>query len=161
VEAGAEIIIRRCPVCLDDSIIGHGRRCKQALDAYHDWIKIRRGVCKSCGKTITFLPFFSPRYAHYSLIARSEALRRHFVERCSWEEAAPHLKDPHRVADPSTLRRWFLALDSSQPPFFFLRRTLLAINQWLLGGQVLHHGDLRLSWPTVFPFLGRLWPLRL
>jgi hypothetical protein len=148
--------------CLVDSIVGHGRRCKQAHDERHDWIKIRRGMCGSCGKTITFLPWFSPPYAHYSLIARSEALRRYFVKGCPLEAAAPPVKDPNRVADPSTLRRWFRILDSSRrPPFLFLRRTLQAVNQWVLGGQVLRHGDLRLRWPTVYPFLGYFWPLRL
>jgi Domain of unknown function (DUF6431) len=85
-----------------------------------DWITIRRGICRPCKKTITFLPVFSLPYSHYSLIARSEALRRYFVEGCSWEAAAPPVKDPHRVADSSTLRRWFRALDSSRPPFSFL-----------------------------------------
>jgi len=50
----------------------------------------------------------------------SEALRRYFVEGCSGETAAPPVKDPQRVADPATLRRWFPSLDSSQPPFSFL-----------------------------------------
>jgi hypothetical protein len=45
------------------------------------------------------------------LLARCQALRRHFVERGSWEEAAPTLKDPDRVPDPSTLRRWSVGLD--------------------------------------------------
>src|SRR6202022_5207925 len=160
-EAGTEGIIRWCPVCMRDSLIGHGRRQKQAHDEHHDWIKIRRGVCNVCGTTITFLPVFSLPYSHYSLIARSEALRRYFVEGCSWEAAAPPVKDPHRVADPSTLRRWFRDLDSSQPPFSFLRRTILAIDRWIRGGEVLHHGDLPLSWPTVFPLLRRFWPLRI
>lgn len=141
--------------------MGHGRRCKQAHDEDHDWITIRRGVCSQCGRTITFLPAFSLPYTHYSLIARSEALRRYFVEDCSWEQAAPPVKDPHRVPDPSTLRRWFRDLDSSQPPFSFLRRTIEAVGRWLRGGRVLRHGDMTMSWPTVFPFLRRLWPLRI
>src|SRR6516225_10295768 len=70
------IILRRCPVCQRDSIVGHGRRRKQAHDEHHDWIGIRRGVCNRCGKTFTFLPPFCPPYGHYSLIARSQALRR-------------------------------------------------------------------------------------
>jgi hypothetical protein len=53
------------------------------------------------------LPPFSLPYSRYSLIARSQALRRYFVEGCSWEAAAPVVKDPDRIADPSTLRRWF------------------------------------------------------
>jgi hypothetical protein len=84
-EAGAELIPRRCPICVQDAIVGHRRRCKQAHDEHHDWIAIRRGVCNRCGKTFTFLPPFSPRYGHYSLIARSEALHRYFVEGCGWE----------------------------------------------------------------------------
>ena len=99
--------------------------------------------------------------SHYSLITRGEALRRYFIDHGSWEAAAPPLKDPNRVPDPSTLRRWFQALDSSRPPFTFLRRTMEAVEQWIRGGRVLRHGDLQLSWSTVFPFLRRFWPLRI
>jgi hypothetical protein len=141
--------------------VGHGRRRKQAHDEHHDWIKIRRGICRSCGKTITFLPVFSLPYSHYSLVARSVALRRYFVERCGWEAAAPPVKDPHRIADPSTLRRWFRALDSSRPAFSFLRRTVQALDQRIRGGPGFRHGDGQLSWPTVFPLLHRCWPLRI
>ena len=45
-EAGAEVILRRCPICSQDSIVGHGRRRKQAHDEHHDWISIRRGRCE-------------------------------------------------------------------------------------------------------------------
>ena len=44
-----EIILRRCPVCEQDSIVGHGRRRKQAHDEHHDWIGIRRGRCVGAG----------------------------------------------------------------------------------------------------------------
>jgi hypothetical protein len=159
--AGAEFILRRCPICSEDSIIGHGRRRKQAHDEHHDWIGIRRGLCQLCGKTFTFLPPFSPPYGHYSLIARSQALRRYFLEGCCWEAAAPAVKDPDRVADPSTLRRWFRSLDSSQPPFSFLRQTMLAVRGWLSRAQILVLNSLPLRWPTVFPFLARFWPLRI
>ena len=77
------------------------------------------------------------------------------------QEAAPVVKDPQRVADPSTLRRWFRRLDSSRPPFSFLRRTIQAVSHWLRGGGILHHGLLPLGWPTLFPFLARYGPLRL
>ncbi len=94
-------------------------------------------------------------------MARSQALRRYFVEGCSWESAAPTVMDPNRVADPSTLRRWFRSLDRSQPPFSFLRKTLTAVAQFLARGEIVRHGVLRLSWPTLAPFLQLLWPLRL
>jgi hypothetical protein len=136
------------------------RRRKQAHDEEHGWIPIRRGLCNLCGKTFTFLPAFSPPYGHYSLIARSQALRRYFLEDCWWEEAAPVLKDPDRVAAPSTLRRWFRGLDSSQPPFSFLRRMMHTISQWFSGTQPFVDDPLPLCWPTVFPLLARFWPLR-
>jgi hypothetical protein len=160
-EAGGGTILRRCPVCLRDSIIGHGRRRKQAHDEVHDWIQIRRGLCNLCGKTFTFLPPFSPPYSHYSLLARSQALRRYFVERCGWEAAAPVVKDPQRVTDPSTLRRWFRSLDSSRPSFSFLRPAILAVTQALDASGFLILGDLRLCWQTLFPCFDRCWPLRL
>jgi hypothetical protein len=106
------------------------------------------------------MPFSLP-YTHYGLIARSQAPRRRLVEGCSWEAVAPSVKDPQRVADPSTLRRWSRRLDSSQPPFSWLRRTVAALNQWLSGGRILHHRLLPLGWPTLFPFLARYGPLRL
>ena len=152
---------RRCPLCLQDSIVGHGRRGKQAHDEDHDWIRIRRGICEACGITFTFLPPFSPPYGHYSFIARSQALQRYFLEHCSLEDSAPAGKDPNRVADPSTLRRWFRCLDNSHPPFSFLRRTIHAVSQWLRDGEVLQHAPLPLNRRTLFPFLARYWPLRL
>ena len=160
-ETGTEGILRRCPICVEDSIVGHGRRRKQAHDEHHDWIGIRRGLCNRCGKTFTFLPPFSPPYGHYSLTARSQALRRYFIEGCRWEAAAPAVKDPDRVADPATLRRWFRRLDSSQPPFSYLRQTMLAISAWLERTEILVHDSLALRWHTIFPFLARFWPLRI
>ena len=151
---------RRCPLCLQDSIVGHGRRPKQAHDEDHVWIQIRRGICEPCGITFTFLPPFSLPYTHYSLIARSQALERHFLEDRSLEDSAPAVKDPDCVADPSTLRRWFRILDNSRPPFSFLRRTMHAVSQWLRDGVVLHHVLLPLKRRTLFPFLIRFWPLR-
>jgi len=65
-DAGTKVILRHCPICVQDSIVGHGRRRKQAHDEQHDWIGIRRGLCNRCGKTFTFLPPFSPPYGHYS-----------------------------------------------------------------------------------------------
>lgn len=94
-------------------------------------------------------------------MARSQALRRYFLEGCSWEAAAPVVRDANRLADPSTLRRWFRLLDSSHPPFSFLRRTMQAVSQTLGNGYTLQLGLLRLHWRTLFFLLGQFWPLRL
>ncbi len=152
-------MLRRCPVCERDSIIGHGRRRKQAHDEYHSWIGIRRGRCPDCGKTFTFLPWLSLPYTHYSLLARCQALRRRFADHCSWEEATPTLKDPNRVPDPSTLRRWSRGMDPSQPARSFLGQTLARIAHWLARRDQADPGAGPLSGLT--PVLQVLWPLRL
>jgi hypothetical protein len=109
----AEQINRQCPECLDDSVIGHGWRRKQAHDEQHDWIAIHRGYCGRCLKTITFLPEFSLPYTHYSLITRSQALELYFIGGRSLDLATPLVRDPNRVPAASTLRRWFRSLDSA------------------------------------------------
>jgi hypothetical protein len=38
--AGGGPILRHCPICLQESTIGHGRRRKQAHDEDHDWTDI-------------------------------------------------------------------------------------------------------------------------
>ena len=154
-----EIIIRRCPFCERDSIVGHGRRRKQAHDEHHDWIWIHRGRCVRCGMTFTFLPLFSLPYTHYSLLARSQALQRRFTEHCSWEKALPRLKDPDRLPDPSTVRRWSSGLDCFQPAVSFLSRTVTRITHWLTREHQLVDQATPLSW--ISPTLEVLWPLRL
>jgi hypothetical protein len=151
-------ILRRCPVCEQDSIVGHGRRRKQAHDEYHDWIQIRRGRCSNCGATFSFLPVFSLPYTHYSLLARCQALLRRFVEHCSWEKAAPKLKDADRVPDSSTMRRWSQGVDESQPIPWFARKTAVCVAPWLESVQ--SHPDEAgfLSWLT--PVLEVLCPMR-
>ena len=151
--------MRRCPACERDSIIGHGRRRKQAHDEDHDWIEIRRGCCNVCGTTFTFLPLFSLPYTHYSLLARCQALWRRFVQHCSWEESMPTLKDPDRLPDPSTLRRWAHGLNPSQPARSFLRRTLARLAPWLARHRQADHQALALS--ALTRVLRVLWPLRL
>ena len=157
-EDSDEIILRRCPVCEQDSIVGHGRRRKQAHDEYHDWIRIRRGRCVRCGRTFTFLPVLSLPYTHFSLLARCQALLRRFVEHCSWEKAAPKFKDADRVPDSSTVRRWFEGVDESQPALSFLRRTAVRAAQWLESVYSHENGAAFLSWLT--PVLEVICPMR-
>lgn len=99
------LLPRRCPVCGNQTIIGHGRRRKQAHDRHHDRIWIRRGRCRSCRKTFTVLPVWSPPYGHYSLHCRQQAWAS-LREVNSWEESVPDTKEPDRLPDPSTVRRW-------------------------------------------------------
>ena len=157
-EDSDEIILRRCPVCEQDSIVGHGRRRKQVHDEHHDWIGIRRGRCVRCGRTFTFLPVFSLPYTHYSLLARCQALLRRFVEQCSWEKAAPKFKDADRAPDSSTVRRWSQGVDESEPALSFLRKTAARATQWLESAHSLQGESAFLSWLT--PVLEVLCPMR-
>lgn len=100
---------RRCPVCGNQSIVGHGIRRKQAHDLRRDWISIRRGLCRSCRKTFTILPVWSPPYGHYSLDCREQAWQA-LPRVTSWEDAVPNVKELNRLPDPSTVRRWALQL---------------------------------------------------
>jgi hypothetical protein len=50
------LLPRLCPLCQDKTIIGHGRRLRQAHDDRHDRIWVRRGICRPCRKTFTVLP---------------------------------------------------------------------------------------------------------
>lgn len=154
-----KIILRHCPVCKRDSIVGHGRRRKQAHDEHHDWIGIRRGRCPNCTTTFTFLPLFSLPYTHFSLWARFQALWHRFKEHCSWEKAVPELKDADRVPEASTVRRWSRGLDSSQPAVSFLRQTRACVAHWLERGKKADAKTEPLPWMVLA--LEVLWPLRL
>jgi hypothetical protein len=98
-------------------------------------------------------------YTHFSLLARCQALWRRFVEHCPWEKASPKLKDPDRLPDPTTVRRWSSGLDLSQPALSFLSQTVARMAHWLARS---HHADAEtapLHWIT--PVFEKLWPLRL
>ncbi len=100
------LLPRRCPLCGNRSIIGHGRRLKQAHDERHARIWIRRGLCRPCQKTFTVLPDWSPPAGIYSLHCRQQAWE--LLCRCgsSWERSIPDVADASRSPDPSTVRRW-------------------------------------------------------
>jgi hypothetical protein len=117
-----ELLPRRCPLCGDDTIVGHGQRCRQAHDPCHDWIWVRRGICHPCGKTFTILPDWLAPSAPFSLHCRQQACES-IAAGDSVEQAAPHCKDPSRLPDPSTLRRW-------------AHRRLLSVCCWVKAGAI-------------------------
>jgi hypothetical protein len=100
-----DLLPRVCPLCRDDTIIGHGRRLRQAHDDQHESIWVRRGICRPCGKTFTILPNWLAPSGHYSLRCRQQACERIGAGDTA-EQAAPHCKDPSRSPDASTVRRW-------------------------------------------------------
>ena len=144
------LLPRRCPRCCQDTITGHGRRRKQAHDERHDWIWIRRGVCRPCGLTFTILPHWSPPYGQYSFRCREQAWEATANHGSGWEQSAPQTKDPHRLPDPATLRRWawlrLLSLYGSLKTLGFcsphwrslLRAPTILAWDWPAVGRTLH-----------------------
>jgi Domain of unknown function (DUF6431) len=100
------LLPRRCPLCGNRTIIGHGRRLKQAHDERHAQIRIRRGRCRPCQKTFTVLPDWSPPSGIYSLHCRQQAWELSRPSDSSWERSIPDVADAARSPDPSTVRRW-------------------------------------------------------
>lgn len=120
---------RACPACRADSVIGHGWRSRQAHDAIHTRIRVQRGICKLCHRTLTMLPGWLIPGGHYSLAARQEAADLASQPERPLEECVPDSADSDRSADPSTVRRWLLRRTESlwlsllgnwlQPPTLF------------------------------------------
>jgi hypothetical protein len=140
------LLSRRCPVCGDCTIIGHGRRLRPAHDDRHERIWVRRGICRPCGKTFTILPDWLAPAAPFSLHCRQQACES-IAAGNSVEQAAPHCKDPSRSPDPSTLRRWAW-------------RRLLSVYCWVTVGA---SGKHFLQTPTIvawdFGALCRILPI--
>ena len=100
-----DLLPRRCPLCRADTIIGHGRRWRQSHDERRESVWVRRGLCQPCRKTFTVLPDWLAPSGHYTVQCRQQACER-MSAGGSVERAAPLCKNPTRLPDPSTLRRW-------------------------------------------------------
>ena len=120
-----EYLPRRCPVCRDDTIIGHGRRRRQCYDDQREWIWVRRGICQPCRKTFTILPDWLVPAGHYTLHCRKQSCDRIAAGETA-EQAAPQCKDSTRLPDPSSVRRW-------------AQRRLISVYCWMqIGIRDLH-----------------------
>jgi len=119
-------------VCRDTTIIGHGRRLRNAHDDRHERIWIRRGICQRCNQTFTILPDWLVPFGHYSLRCRKQACEQ-IAGGESAERATPCCQDPARVPDSSSVRRW-------------ARRRVFSAYCWL---KIVAAGELFLPVPTI------------
>ena len=129
------LLPRRCPVCCNNTIIGHGRRSRQSHDDQHERIWVRRGICEPCGKTFTILPDWLAPSAPFTLHCRQQACA-HIAAGKTAEQATPHCEDPTRLPDPSTVRRW-------------AQRRLISLWCWIKAGvqrQRFLHSPTILAW---------------
>ena len=93
-----DLLPRRCPVCRNDTIIGHGRRRRQSHDDRHDCIWVTaRNLSSRAGRPSRSCPTGWRHPAHYSLHCRQQACER-IAAGDSAEQAAPHCKDPSTLA---------------------------------------------------------------
>lgn len=136
--ADSEWLPRQCPACHEFAIIGHGRRLRPAHDDRHDWIRVRRGICKLCERTLTVLPAWCVPGAPYSLAARQQAVGQ--AGAMPTEQVTICCRDPDRIADPSTIRRWLRRrIDSLKRllPTAAETTPTLAAWDWRAAGRIL------------------------
>jgi len=132
------LLPRQCPRCGEHTIIGHGQRRRQSHDEFHDWIWVRRGLCRLCKVTFTILPNWASPSSHYSFRCREQAWRLGCTSGAGWEHSTPTLKDPDRLPDPATLHRW-------------AQRTLVSLffhwkSRWLHGLDTVLNAPTILAW---------------
>jgi hypothetical protein len=116
-EGGSYPIPRDCPHCrragCHDSIKGHGRRPRTCLDERRSRITIRRGRCRACGVTITFLPPILKPYRRYAVPIIAGVIRQ-LRSGVHYSDLEIHLFDLDAFPDASTVRRWWRAFP--RPP---------------------------------------------
>lgn len=117
IESARYPISRDCPRCRPSgcrgSVIGHGRRQRVALDTHRCGVLIRRGLCRACGGTITFLPPSLRPYRRYALGVIATAVRER-LRGTVFGQIEIALHDLDAIPDVSTLRRW--SRDFPRPP---------------------------------------------
>jgi hypothetical protein len=134
-DSDGEWLPRRCPGCGVVAVVGHGRRVRASHDVLHDSIRVRRGFCNHRNHTLTVLTAGCVPRAPYSLAAREQAMDR-LASGSTLGQAAPDCRDPDRIADPSTIRRWGLAAHRSFP-------FLVAVARHILGAPTILAWDFR------------------
>jgi hypothetical protein len=122
-------IPRQCPQCQQTSIYGHGKRKRQAHDETHAWITVRRGRCKLCRQSFTFLPGVCIAHSRYSLVYWLTALRSSQPDKNPEEKPArthperhepPPLADSELAVERSTVGRWRKRWLTLRQQFIFL-----------------------------------------
>jgi hypothetical protein len=126
------LLPRQCPVCGDYTIIGHGRRLRQAHDDQHERLLVRRGVCHPCGKTFTILPELAGAFRAFQLALPATSLR---IDRRGSLRRASRTALQRSVALSRSIH------DPSMGPTSTAQRVLLGESRscWLAPSTGTHH----------------------
>jgi hypothetical protein len=98
---------RDCPRCsragCHGSVVGHGRRKRTSLDEDLSEIRIRRGRCRACGGTITFLPPSLQPYRRYAVPVIASVVKQR-LRAVSYSALKLVLYNPDIFPDLSTVQ---------------------------------------------------------
>jgi len=123
IESGNYELPKTCPHCgAENSVIGNGRRLRWCIGSNSARIAVRRGKCKKCHKTFTFLPTFARPYSRYSISLVQDMLLKFFSDtESTLFESVPDIPNANVTPDFKTLYNWLHdILDRiSVSPFIF------------------------------------------
>jgi len=108
VERGEYEFPRDCRACGEaGAVVGHGRRDRLCHGPGSDRIVVRRGKCRVCERTFTFLPSFAMPRSRYAVDAARETVMRFVSDPGARPmDAAPDFRDTGCVPDLKTLYNW-------------------------------------------------------
>ncbi len=90
-------------------MIGHGYYPRQPQDGVASWIiRIKRWLCKVCGRTVSARPSFLLRYRHYLVGVIEKVLRLRLEQKLRWEAVHAGCA-PERLPAKRTAQRWCTA----------------------------------------------------
>ena len=110
---------RDCPHCAAvDRFIGHGYYRRQPIDRQQAYsIRIKRWLCKVCGRTVSILPSFLLSFRHYLLAVIQKVVTARFEKQASWGQIEQQCTNDQgeRLPSERTIRRWCRSFAAQSP----------------------------------------------
>jgi hypothetical protein len=137
IEGGNYDLPKACPNCgAENSVIGNGRRLRWCIGSNSAKIAVRRGKCKSCHKTFTFLPTFARPYSRYSISVIQDTLLSFFSNaESTLFESVPDILNESSTPDFKTLYNWLHDISDRIPVSSFNFRSGCGLNSFPLFSE--------------------------
>ena len=118
---------RDCPICQAlGSLIGHGSYPRYPLDATHRYeVWVKRGRCKLCHGTVSFLPHFLLSFRWYLLVVIQGVVVAHFEHAWSWKQVTAQCTVAGAPSE-RTMRRWCHSFADQAPAWLAQTQATLA-----------------------------------